>query len=235
MDHPLVELILWLLLAFFVGCIAGYFLHWLFGREAASAGGTTAAATGAAAGVATLGAGAAGSTETVAEDKPKPMPSISVQPAQITKPAAASKPEAKPAVKATVASVAKKPEKSKPVKPRKPRATGKPKRPHGLAKARGGKADNLQQISGVGPKLEKTLHGLGFFHFSQIADWNADEVMWVEEHLRFKGRITRDEWIAQAKLLAAGDLKKFERLYGSGGLSDAKGQTKSGTRTRRSK
>jgi NADH-quinone oxidoreductase subunit E len=73
-----------------------------------------------------------------------------------------------------------------------------------MAAARGGKADNLQQISGIGPKLEKTLHGLGFFHFSQIADWNSDEVMWVDEHLRFKGRIERDKWISQAKVLAKG-------------------------------
>ena len=113
-------------------------------------------------------------------------------------------------------------------------ATGKPSRPEGLAKARGGKADNLQLISGVGPKLEKTLQGLGFYHFDQIAGWNQDEVDWVDEHLRFKGRIARDEWIAQAKLLAAGDMDEFTKLYGTGGLKNAAGQKKSGSRTRKS-
>jgi NADH-quinone oxidoreductase subunit E len=119
-------------------------------------------------------------------------------------------------------------------KPAKRKVTGKPVQPKKLTKARGGKADNLQQISGIGPKLEKTLHSLGFFHFDQIADWNKDEVQWVDEHLRFKGRIDREEWIPQAKLLAKGDMKNFEKKYGSGGLKDKSGQTRSGTRTRRS-
>ena len=71
-------------------------------------------------------------------------------------------------------------------------------------------------ISGVGPKLEKTLHGLGFFHFDQITGWGKDQVAWVDEHLRFKGRIERDQWIAQCKLLAADDLEQFNKLYGPG-------------------
>ncbi len=126
--------------------------------------------------------------------------------------------------------------KPKPARATKPQAvsTGKPSRPQGLAKARGGKADNLQQISGVGPKLERTLHGLGFYHFDQIAAWSRDEVDWVDEHLRFKGRIDRDEWIPQAKLLAAGDTEQFTKLYGTGGLKNRAGVSKSGSRTRRS-
>lgn len=130
---------------------------------------------------------------------------------------------------------------AKPVAPRKakpaatgPAATGKPSRPQGLAGARGGKADNLQQISGVGPKLDKTLQSLGFFHFDQIAGWNKDEVDWVDEHLRFKGRIEREEWIAQAKLLAAGDMDSFAKKYGTGGLKGKSGARRPGTRTRRS-
>ncbi len=95
-------------------------------------------------------------------------------------------------------------------------ATGKPKRPQGLAKARGGKADNLQIISGVGPKLEKTLNGLGFYHFDQIGRWKRDEIDWIDEHLRFKGRIDRDKWIDQAKLLAAGDMEAFSKRFGPG-------------------
>jgi predicted flap endonuclease-1-like 5' DNA nuclease len=114
-----------------------------------------------------------------------------------------------------------------------PVSSGKPSRPKGLASARGGKSDNLQIISGVGPKLEKTLHGLGFFHFDQIANWSKDEVDWVDEHLRFKGRIEREEWIPQCKLLADGDMDQFNKLYGTGGLRNSQGQRKSGTRTRR--
>lgn len=133
------------------------------------------------------------------------------------------------------APAAPKPAEPKPMPVAQPVSTGKPARPKGLAGARSGKADNLQMISGVGPKLEKTLHGLGFFHFDQIANWTRDEVSWVDEHLRFKGRIDREEWIPQCKLLADGDLDKFNKLYGTGGLKNAAGVTKSGSRTRRSR
>jgi len=65
-----------------------------------------------------------------------------------------------------------------------------------------GKADDLKLISGVGPKLEKTLNGLGFWHFSQIAKWKKADVAIVDDELSFKGRIDRDDWIKQAKQLA---------------------------------
>lgn len=89
-------------------------------------------------------------------------------------------------------------------------------RPKGIAQARGGKADNLQRISGIGPKNERTLHSLGFFHFDQIAGWSDEEVAWVDDHLKFNGRIIREEWILQAGLLAEGKDDEFERLYGGG-------------------
>ena len=65
-----------------------------------------------------------------------------------------------------------------------------------------GKADDLRKISGVGPKLEKLLHELGVFHFAQIAEWSEKEIDWVDERLTFKGRIRRENWIDQCKLLA---------------------------------
>ena len=113
-------------------------------------------------------------------------------------------------------------------------AAGKMNRPKGIAKARGGKADDLQRISGVGPKNEGILHKLGFFHFDQIAAWTATEVNWVDDHLRFGGRIKREEWIRQARLLADGKEAEFTKLYGTGGLKNKKGETQSGSRTRKS-
>ncbi len=78
-------------------------------------------------------------------------------------------------------------------------------KPAGLTEARGGKADDLKIIKGIGPKLEALCHRLGFFHFDQIANWSADEIAWVDDNLEgFRGRVTRDEWVAQAKILAAG-------------------------------
>jgi predicted flap endonuclease-1-like 5' DNA nuclease len=113
-------------------------------------------------------------------------------------------------------------------------ATGKMNKPKGITKARGGKADDLKRISGVGPKNESVLHSLGFFHFDQIAAWTATEVNWVDDHLRFGGRIKREEWIRQARLLAEGKEAEFAKLYGTGGLKNKKGETLSGSRTRKS-
>ncbi|MDG3040776.1 NADH-quinone oxidoreductase subunit E [Roseicyclus marinus] len=64
-------------------------------------------------------------------------------------------------------------------------------------------ADDLKKISGVGPKLEALLNEMGFWHYDQIAAWTPAEVAWVDARLKFKGRIERDGWIAQAAALAA--------------------------------
>ncbi len=79
------------------------------------------------------------------------------------------------------------------------------KKPTMLSAARGGQPDDLKLISGVGPKLEQTLHGMGIFHFDQIAAWGPNELAWMDDNLTgFKGRASRDGWVPQAKSLAAG-------------------------------
>lgn len=76
-------------------------------------------------------------------------------------------------------------------------------KPEALASARDGGPDDLKQIKGVGPKLEKLLHSLGVYHFDQIAGWTPAHVAWMDENLEgFKGRVSRDDWIGQAKDLA---------------------------------
>ncbi len=82
-------------------------------------------------------------------------------------------------------------------------------KPQGLSAPRAGAADDLKLIGGVGPKLEETLNALGIYHFDQIADWSPDTVAWVDEYLSFKGRIAREDWIGQAKTLAAGGETEF--------------------------
>ncbi|MEO1493326.1 MAG: NADH:ubiquinone oxidoreductase [Pseudomonadota bacterium] len=84
------------------------------------------------------------------------------------------------------------------------------RRPEALAAARDGKGDDLTKIKGVGPKLATLCNTLGFYHFDQIAAWTADEVAWVDENLEgFKGRVTRDDWVSQAKILASGGETEF--------------------------
>lgn len=63
-------------------------------------------------------------------------------------------------------------------------------------------ADDLKAISGVGPKLEQVLNGLGVWTFAQIAGWSREEIAWIDDTLGFKGRIDRDGWIGQAAKLA---------------------------------
>lgn len=72
-----------------------------------------------------------------------------------------------------------------------------------LTEARGGQADDLKRISGVGPKLEGLLNQNGVFHFDQIAAWNDAEIAYMDDQLSFKGRIARDNWIEQAAAFAA--------------------------------
>lgn len=93
----------------------------------------------------------------------------------------------------------------------------KAKKPRALKAPRKGGADDLKQIKGVGPKLEALLHSLGFFHFDQVAQWTAEELAWVDDNLEgFKGRASRDGWVEQARLLAAGGETEFSRRVKKG-------------------
>ena len=75
---------------------------------------------------------------------------------------------------------------------RQPKAMDKPAKP-----------SDFKAISGIGPKLEKVLNGLGIWTYAQIAAWSPQEIAWVDDYLSFKGRIGRDDWTAQAAVLAA--------------------------------
>lgn len=92
-------------------------------------------------------------------------------------------------------------------------------RPATLTAAREGGADDLKRIKGIGPKLEAMCHRLGFFHFDQIAAWTEAELAWVDQNLEgFKGRASRDQWVAQAKQLAAGGETEFSKRVDKGGV-----------------
>ena len=159
MTHYLIELAIWILIAFFLGCFIGYLLRGMLGsREPASR------------------------TPPAPEETPAPQP---VAPAAVA-----------PVAEAAEAPVL------------------RMDRPRGLTEPRDGKPDNLQRISGIGPKNDKILQSLGFFHFDQIAAWTGEQVAWVDDHLRFNGRITREKWIEQAELLASGNEEEFTRRFG---------------------
>jgi len=135
---------------------------------------------------------------------------------------AAKKPAAKKASKPAAAkTAAKKPTAAK--KAAKPaaaqKAVSKSGKPEMLKKARASGADNLKQIKGVGPKMEKLLNKMGVYHFDQVAGWRAQEVKWVDENLEgFKGRVSRDTWVKQAKVLAKGGVTEFSKRVKKGGV-----------------
>jgi predicted flap endonuclease-1-like 5' DNA nuclease len=96
------------------------------------------------------------------------------------------------------------------------------RRPYGLAAPRGGQPDDLKRIRGIGPQNEGRLHGLGIWHFTQIAAWSPENVKWVGSYLAFPGRIVREKWVDQAHELAAGHETEFSRRVAAGKVAKSK-------------
>mgnify|MGYP006275752525 FL=1 len=96
---------------------------------------------------------------------------------------------------------AKKPSEARPKPPKKP-DPGAGAQPELLDAPRDGKGDDLKKIGGIGPKLAGQLYESGIYHYDQIAAWGPAEIRWMDEKLKFKGRIEREDWVGQAKQLA---------------------------------
>ncbi|HKT77164.1 MAG TPA: hypothetical protein VJQ78_10560 [Sphingobium sp.] len=75
--------------------------------------------------------------------------------------------------------------------------------------------DDLLKLKGVGPKLNLLLIELGVTRYAQIAQWSDADIAAIDARLgNFKGRPVRDQWVDQARYLAAGDTAGFEAKYG---------------------
>lgn len=98
-------------------------------------------------------------------------------------------------------------------------------KPTGIEAPKGGKADDLKRIKGIGKQNEGRLHGLGIWHFDQIAAWTAEEVKWVGGYLAFPGRIEREDWVGQARVLAAGGTTDFARRADAGEVATSRDDT----------
>jgi predicted flap endonuclease-1-like 5' DNA nuclease len=76
-------------------------------------------------------------------------------------------------------------------------------------------ADDLSRIKGLGPKLQKLLPELGITTFAQIAALTEADLAELDSKLgAFAGRPAKDNWVEQAKFLAAGDTAGFEAQFG---------------------
>jgi predicted flap endonuclease-1-like 5' DNA nuclease len=115
-------------------------------------------------------------------------------------------PVAAPAAKAAAKPKAKTPAVKAAPQPKAPKPAG----PERLKAARKGKADDLKEIEGIGPAMEKLVNSLGFYHFDQIASWSDADVALVDVEMKtFKGRIARDKWVAQARIIVTEGLEAF--------------------------
>ena len=149
---------------------------------------------------------------------PAPAPALAEPVALMAAPVPVAELVAKPEAAPTTEVPAVKPKaeaKPKAAKPKaaKPAPKAKPAKAEGLVRltaARGGKADDLKELEGVGPALEKLVNGLGFYHFDQIAGWTDADVALVDAEMKnFKGRIARDRWVAQAGIIVTEGLEAF--------------------------
>jgi len=95
-------------------------------------------------------------------------------------------------------------------------------RPAGLVSARADTPDDLKLIKGIGRQNEGRLHGLGIWHFDQIAAWTPDNVEWVGGYLAFPGRIEREDWVGQARVLAAGVETEFAKRARAGEVASSR-------------
>ncbi|MCX7676176.1 MAG: hypothetical protein N2Z59_02235 [Alteraurantiacibacter sp.] len=98
-----------------------------------------------------------------------------------------------------------------------PPATARIAPPPSAPEAAPAAGDDLTQIKGLGPRIAAQLAGMGITTFAQIAAWDDAEIDRVDAQLgRFAGRIRRDQWVEQARLLAAGDSAGFAARFGKG-------------------
>ncbi|TDI57677.1 MAG: 30S ribosomal protein S2 [Alphaproteobacteria bacterium] len=138
-------------------------------------------------------------TETTPEPEaaavPEPEPAAETAPESEVAPEAGAEPEAAPEPEAAAEPEAVAEPEAAPEK--------QPEAVQPLFTAPEGDPDDLKKISGVGPVLEGKLHGLGITRLSQIAAFTAEDIDRVDDALAFKGRIGRDDWVAQARTLMA--------------------------------
>lgn len=79
-----------------------------------------------------------------------------------------------------------------------------------------GDVDDLKRIRGIGVLIEKKLNSLGITSYEQVANWTGEDVDRMSQTLDFKGRIERENWIEQARILASGGQTEFSRRVDKG-------------------
>ena len=81
-----------------------------------------------------------------------------------------------------------------------------------LGTAKSSEKDDLQAIKGIGPFIEEKLNALGIYTWLQVSKMTSALEDQVNEAIEFfPGRVKRDQWVAQAKILLGEDVKLDEK------------------------
>ncbi|MEM6383801.1 MAG: endonuclease [Pseudomonadota bacterium] len=221
------------LAAFILGAILGCLLRRFFasGSSYGASARSTPAETAAAVATATVAA----RTQSEPDPKPTPTPAPAAEPEPQTAAEPEPEPEPEPAAEPAQAVAADGMDEEKAAAAiaalpadasNEDKANAVGQRPEGMDAPIGGKKDNLQRIKGIGKVNEGKLNDLGIYHFSQIGEWNASQSRWVGTFLSFAGRIEREDWIGQAKVLADGGETAFAKRVDKGEVSTSKSRKK---------
>ncbi len=90
---------------------------------------------------------------------------------------------------------------------------------------RSAEIDDLKRIRGIGVLIEKRLNSVGIVSYGQIAEWTTDDIDRVSATLDFKGRIERENWVEQARILASGGNTEFSRRVDRGEVETSRTKT----------
>lgn len=94
--------------------------------------------------------------------------------------------------------------------------------PSTTARVVSSEVDDLKRVRGIGVLIERRLNGLGITRYEQIANWSADDVARISQALDFKGRIERENWVEQARILATGGYTEFSSRVDRGEVDSSR-------------
>ena len=86
-----------------------------------------------------------------------------------------------------------------------------------------GRPDDLKRIRGIGVLIERKLNSMGVSSYAQVANWSAADIDRVSQVLDFRGRIERENWVEQARILTAGGQTEFSRRVDRGEVETSRG------------
>jgi predicted flap endonuclease-1-like 5' DNA nuclease len=87
--------------------------------------------------------------------------------------------------------------------------------------------DDLKRIRGIGVLIEKKLNSMSITSYAQIAAWTAGDIDRVSQALDFRGRIEREAWVEQARILSSGGHTQFSERVDRGEVDSSRNPPKS--------